>query len=107
MTVQYKGNSIPAGTDSSGVSIDEFYHHESVGVEEINHRFGFHKAAIENPVVSSETHAVLREMYREMAETLDGMLPPGREKALAFHDLEQASMWSHKALARQNELVVE
>jgi len=25
----------------------------SVGVEEINHRFGFHNAAIENPVVTA------------------------------------------------------
>lgn len=79
----------------------------TVGVEEINHRFGFHKAAIENPAVSSETHAYLREMFREMAETLDGMLPPGREKAIAFSELEEASMWSHKALARLNPLVTD
>lgn len=77
----------------------------SVGVTEINHRFGFHKAAIENPVVSNETHAALREMFMEMAETLDEMIPPGREKSQAFTELEAASMWSHKALAKQNELV--
>lgn len=80
---------------------------QTVGFEEINHRFGFHKAAIENPVVSAGTHATLREMFREMAETLDQMLPAGREKAVAFTELESASMWSHKCLARQNELVVE
>lgn len=79
----------------------------SVGFEEIEHRFGFHKAAIENPATSAGTHAYLREMFREMAETLDGMLPQGREKATAFTELENASMWSHKALARQNELVTD
>jgi hypothetical protein len=69
--------------------------------EEIHNRFGFHKATIEGPEATLPRHAVLREVFLEMAEWLDEKLPDGREKDLALTALEEASMWSHKATARQ------
>jgi hypothetical protein len=78
-----------------------------IGPEEIESRFGFHKAAIEGDNVTSLTHTTLRRLFKEFATQLDEMLPAGRTKYLAFTELETASMWSHKALAESNPIVRE
>lgn len=67
--------------------------------EEIEHRFGFHKATIEGPSATLPKHRDVRILYREFAEKLDAILPDGRAKSVAFTNLEDASMWSHKAIA--------
>lgn len=67
--------------------------------EEIEHRFGFHKATIEGPNATLPKHRDLRIAYREFAAILDAVLPDGRAKSIAFTNLEDASMWSHKAIA--------
>lgn len=67
--------------------------------EEIEHRFGFHKATIEGPNATLPKHRDVRILYREFAEKLDAILPDGRAKSVAFTNLEDASMWSHKAIA--------
>lgn len=67
--------------------------------EEIEKRFGFHKAAIEKGVDLGEAHVNLRTYLKLVAAQLDGDLPDGRNKSLALTALEEASMWSHKALA--------
>lgn len=69
------------------------------GPDEIEHRFGFHKGTIEGPNASAPRHRDLRLKFREFAEMLDDVLPPGRAKSVAFTELENASMWSHKAIA--------
>lgn len=71
----------------------------SIGEAAIEHRFGFHKATIEGANATAPKHAALRIAFRLFAHVLDGILPPGRTKALVFTELETASMWAHKAIA--------
>lgn len=72
--------------------------------DEIENRFGFHKAAIEGPNVAEETHKQLRVVFKEFAKVLVEMLPADasakRYRHLAYDDLERASMWAHKAVAQ-------
>lgn len=70
----------------------------TIGREEIEHRFGRHKAALEAPD-SVERHGELRELWTEFVTKLDDLLDDSRAKSVAFTELESASMWSHKALA--------
>jgi hypothetical protein len=69
--------------------------------EEIEKRFGFHKATIEGPEATLPRHAELRRLFKELAAELDEILPIGRAKSVAFTELESASMWSHKAVAER------
>lgn len=75
--------------------------------EEIEHRFGFHKATIEGENATLPRHRDLRILFREFAEKVDGIIPDGRAKSVAFTSLEDASMWSHKAVAELSPLVGE
>lgn len=77
----------------------------SIGAEEIENRFGFHKATIEGQNATLPMHAELRIAIREFAEYLDYLLVPGRAKEIAFERLEDASMWSHKAIAELSPLI--
>lgn len=79
----------------------------TVGKDEIEHRFGFHKATIEGPNATLPKHRDTRLKFREFAEFLDEVLPPGRAKSVAFTELENASMWSHKAIAETAPVVRE
>lgn len=78
-----------------------------VGKEEIEHRFGFHKATIEGDNATVPDHALVRKLFKRFAQRLDEILEDGREKSLAFTHLEDASMWSHKAIAGRAPLVDE
>lgn len=80
---------------------------ESIGREEIEHRFGFHKATIEGDNATLPVHRDVRLLFREFAEHLDHLVPPGRAKEVAFTTLEDASMWTHKAIAEQAPVVSE
>ena len=79
----------------------------SLGAEEIEHRFGFHKATIEGANATLPLHRDVRILFRRFAEELDALLVPGRAKSLAFTHLEDASMWSHKAIAETAPVVSE
>lgn len=72
---------------------------QTLGPVEIEHRFGFHKATIEGPEATLPKHRDTRILFREFAERLDEILPAGRAKSVAFTELENASMWAHKAIA--------
>jgi hypothetical protein len=78
-----------------------------LGKDEINNRFGFHKATIEGPEATQPKHAELREMFRNFADYLDETLGDSREKSLALTQLEMAAMWSHKAIAKNAPLISE
>lgn len=78
-----------------------------IGKEEIEHRFGFHKATVEGENATLPKHRDTRLKFREFAEWLDEVLPEGRAKAVAFTELENASMWSHKAIAETAPVVRE
>lgn len=79
----------------------------SIGTQEIDHRFGFHKATIEGENATLPSHRALRLTFKEFAAVLDEILPPGRAKSVAFTELENASMWAHKAVAEQAPTVQE
>lgn len=66
---------------------------------EIETRFGFHKATIEGPQATLPKHADLRQRFKQFAQYLDDVCPDGRYLALALTELENASMWAHKAVA--------
>lgn len=77
------------------------------GPGEIEHRFGFHKATVEGPEATLPLHREIRLKFREFASFLDEALPAGRAKSVAFTELENASMWSHKAIAETAPVVRE
>jgi hypothetical protein len=70
-----------------------------LGKDEIENKFGFHKATVEGENATLPRHRDLRLKFREFAEFLDTLLPEGRAKTVAFTELETASMWAHKAIA--------
>lgn len=78
-----------------------------LGIDEIKNRFGFHRGTIEGPNATTPRHANLREQFVLFARMLDEVLPDGRAKSLAMTELENASMWAHKAIAEQAPLVDE
>lgn len=80
---------------------------KSLSDEDIEHRFGFHKATIEGPEATAHEHAYLRRQFVMFAEMLAARIPASREATLMFTALEEASMWSHKAIAMKDPLVVE
>lgn len=78
-----------------------------LGADEIEHRFGFHKATIEGENATLPRHREVRMLFREFAEKLDEILGDSRAKSVAFTHLEDASMWSHKAIAEDAPLISE
>lgn len=66
---------------------------------EIESRFGFHKATIEGPEATQPKHVELRGKFKEFVRYLDEVCPDGRYCSLMLTDLENASMWAHKAIA--------
>lgn len=79
----------------------------SIGAEEIEHRFGFHKATIEGNNATLPKHREVRLAFKEFAARLDEILAPGRAKNVAFTTMEDASMWAHKAIAETAPVVEE
>lgn len=78
-----------------------------IGPDDIENRFGFHKATVEGDNATLPTHRDIRLRFREFAEFLDGVLPDGRAKSVTFTELETASMWAHKSVAETAPLVRE
>lgn len=68
--------------------------------EEIKSRFGSHKATLEGPAATAPKHVSLRLDFQGFVRILNEKLEDGREKDLAMTALEEASMWSHKAIAK-------
>lgn len=80
---------------------------ESIGRDEILHRFGFHAATIEGANATKPIHADVRRLFIELAEHMDHLVPPGRGKATAFTKLQDAHMWFHWSIAEQAPLVTD
>ncbi len=70
-----------------------------LSLQEIESRFGQHKATIEGPEATLPKHADLRAEWKGFVAWLDRTIPDGRYKDLMHDDLERASMWTHKAVA--------
>lgn len=62
---------------------------------EIERRFTYHAP----DAAAAAAHARVNELCKALAHELDGLLPPGRETALAMTQLEQCRMWSNAAIA--------
>lgn len=65
-----------------------------LGKEAIERRFG------SGPIYPSPTpmiHHGIAKIFVEIAMSLDVLLPDGREKSLAFAELEAAEMWANKS----------
>ena len=69
---------------------------------EIQERFGFHKAAIEGPNASTEIHKDLRFAFMQFSDYLNNLMGKNRPASLAQTALEEASMWAHKAIAQSD-----
>jgi hypothetical protein len=78
-----------------------------LSLQEIESRFGSHKATIEGPEATLPKHTDLRAAWKDFVAFLDRTLPDGRYKDLLHDDLERASMWSHKAIAELAPVVSE
>ncbi len=63
--------------------------------EDLQNRFGYHKANEK----TIPMHQSVRGMFLDIAETLNELLPEGREKSLAFTALQEAAMWSNASVA--------
>lgn len=79
----------------------------SLGKDQIEHRFGFHKATVEGDNATLPRHRELRSEFKDFANYLDELLPDSREKSLVFTALQEASMWSHCAVAMDAPLIDE
>lgn len=79
----------------------------SLGRDEIEQRFGFHKATVEGPEATGPLHRDIRRLFVELGTQLDALIPDGRGKRTAFTQLQDASMWMHWAVAEQAPVVDE
>ena len=68
-------------------------------LEDIRLRFKSHPP--KTPQIAG-IHVDVRTNFIEFATAMNG-LPSGREKALMYTALEEASFWAHAAIARQKE----
>lgn len=79
---------LPGYSWTKGINVDRF---------ELAHRFRFHPA---DTPEKQAAHARVRSECGDLAEFLNGILPEGREKALAMTNLEETMMWGNAAIAR-------
>lgn len=63
----------------------------------LGNRFNYHPPRTPDRI---SAHEQVRALCADIAETLDELLPDGREKALVFTNIEQAMFWSNAAIAR-------
>lgn len=71
-----------------------------LGKDELANRYGWHPPTT-GPKGTALTHKAVREAFEGFANYLNHALPDGRYAELAQTDLEEASMWTNKAIASQ------
>lgn len=76
---------------------------QPITLDEIKHRFGFHKATEQ----TGPMHATVRKAFISMAQVIVRLTPPGREQSLALTSLQEAAQWTNAAVAMQAPLVEE
>lgn len=65
-------------------------------VRQIKNNFSYHPPKGDQQV----RYETIRTAARELATTIDCLVPDSREKSLAMTNLEQAVMWANAAIAR-------
>lgn len=65
-------------------------------IDRINNNFVYHAPKAGQP----ERYTELREAYRQLALLVVKLTPPSREQSVALTQLEDSSMWSNAAIAR-------
>lgn len=65
--------------------------------QDLMDRFAYHPPRTE---AKRMAHEDVRNMLGTIALELNGLLPEGREKALAITNLEQVMFWANAAIAR-------
>jgi len=66
-----------------------------ISLQEIIRRVGFHPA---NDVTAPQHESIRADIINLMTHW-DTLLPDGREKSLAFTDLQNAAQWANTAIA--------
>jgi len=64
---------------------------------DIEHRFAFHAATTQE---KRDEHTSVRQQCRRLADSLNEVLPEGREKAVVMTKLEEVMFWANAAIAR-------
>jgi len=64
---------------------------------DLENRFSFHPADTEE---KKQAHETVRNLMLRAAIDIDGMMPEGREKALAITKLEEVMYWANAGIAR-------
>lgn len=67
---------------------------------ELAGRFKFYPAS--GPARQAD-HAQVRKLCGDLAQSLNDVVPDGREKALAMTKLEEVMMWANAGIARQGD----
>ena len=70
---------------------------------ELENRFGYHRANAE----SAPRHSDTREAFLNMAHWLNAELPESRDKSLALTKLQEAMHWANSAIAMENDIDTE
>lgn len=73
----------------------------SISNEEIENRVNYHAPSPEGV----QRHKALSEAAAYFMATVEVHCPEGREKSLAFTNIEQAKMWASAGVARNPETV--
>ena len=68
--------------------------------DSIENNFNYHQPATEEV---GAKHAAIRQLFKDLAYSVDTICPDGREKALAITKLEEGMMWANAAIARNPE----
>lgn len=74
-----------------------------LSLDEIQNRFGYHRATKE----SAPKHNAVRQLFEKTANELDSLIPDGRDKSLAFTELQSAMHWANSAIAMENDVDTE
>jgi len=73
----------------------------SMTTAEIEDRFGYHR----HTERTETTYAKIRQSYIEFAKFLDETLPAGRDKSVAFTELETSMAFAIKAVEKTDPLI--
>ena len=101
----------------------------SVTPEEIEHRFGYHRATFpadwdgdDDPQplrtwigtldkdgnrATAPSHALVRHQFQQLARKMLVVVPEGREQALMLTALQEAAMWASAGIAMEAPLIRE